>query len=429
MNKNKLPKIKLQLHAGIANPDLIEQKKAEVMQKLHDSLKEGNEEGFAQAFSDFAENMQQAVLQEAKLVVKEAEEIIQSVDSSVLVGRGVRQLTSKENEFYQKTIEAMASSNPRQALTDLDVVMPETIIDAVFDDLKEEHELLSVIDFQNTSGIIKMLLNTHGNQLATWDALCTEIVKELTSGFKMVDMSLNKLSAFIPVCKDMLDLGPVWLDRYVRVILSEAIAFGLEEAIINGTGKDMPIGMNRQVGDDVVVTGGVYPLKDTVAVTDLSPASYGVLLADMAKIPKGKDEEENEKELSRVVKSVIMVVNPTDYLTKIMPATTIRGTDGLYRSDVLPFPTKVIQSVQVPTGKAIIGLAKRYFMGIGTTKSGKIEYSDDYRFLEDERVYLTKLYGHGQPLDNNAFVYADISGLKPANIKVEVTNIDEFPIA
>ena len=145
MNKNKLPKIKLQLHAGIANPDLIEQKKAEVMQKLHDSLKEGNEEGFAQAFSDFAENMQQAVLQEAKLVVKEAEEIIQSVDSSVLVGRGVRQLTSKENEFYQKTIEAMASSNPRQALTDLDVVMPETIIDAVFDDLKEEQDRKSVV--------------------------------------------------------------------------------------------------------------------------------------------------------------------------------------------------------------------------------------------------------------------------------------------
>ena len=68
-------------------------------------------------------------------------------------------------------------------------------------------------------------------------------------------------------------------------------------------------------------------------------------------------------------------------------------------------------------------------MGIGTAKSGKIDYSDDYRFLEDERVYLTKLYGHGQALDDNAFVYADISGLKPANVKVEVTNIDEFPIA
>ena len=34
-------------------------------------------------------------------------------------------------------------------------------------------------------------------------------------------------------------------------------------------------------------------------------------------------------------------------------------------------------------------------------------------FLEDERVYLVKLYGYGMPLDNTAFVYADISGLVP----------------
>ena len=59
-------------------------------------------------------------------------------------------------------------------------------------------------------------------------------------------------------------------------------------------------------------------------------------------------------------------------------------------------------------------------MGIGTAKSGKIEYSDQCRFLEDERVYLTKLYGHGEPVDNNAFLVLDISKLKPAILKVEV---------
>lgn len=426
MKNKSMLKMNLQLHGGdgIPNPDLIKLKKEEILQKMNDALTEGNEEEFAQVFSEFANNLQQSVIAEAKAEAKvEAEGILQAVETNVLVGRGVRQLTPKENTFYQKTIEAMQSVDPKQALTNLDVAMPETVIDAVFDDLKEEHELLSVINFQNTSGIVKMLLNTHGNQLATWSPLCAEIVKELTSGFKLVDMSLNKLSAFIPICKDMLDLGPVWLDRYVRIILGEAIAFGLEEAIINGTGKDMPIGMNRQVGDDVTVTGGVYPLKNTIVITSLDPAAYGTLLANMAKVPKGEGEE-----ISRVVSSVLMIVNPTDYLTKIMPATTIRGTDGLYRSDVLPFPTKIVQSIQMPAGKAVIGLAKKYFMGIGTAKSGKIDYSDDYRFLEDERVYLTKLYGHGQALDDNAFVYADISGLKPANVQVEVTNIDEFPV-
>lgn len=426
MIKNKLPRLNLQMHAGM-NPDLDQAKKDEIMQKMNESLKEGNEEGFAKSFTEFAEYLQQSVLAEAEGTLAKAEGIIQSVDTNVLVGRGVRQLTSRENEYYQKTIEAMQSTNPKQALTELDVVMPETIIDAVFEDLKEDHELLSVINFQNTSGIIKMLLNTHGNQLATWDKLCTAIVTEITSGFKMVDMSLNKLSAFIPVCKDMLDLGPKWLDRYVRTILAEAIAFGLEEAIINGTGKDQPIGMNRQVGEDVTVTGGVYPVKDTVAITALDPQTFGTILSPMTKVPKGKNAEGQMEYVTRKVSEVIMIVNPTDYLLKIMPATTIRGSDGMYRNNVLPFPTKVVQSIQVPEGKAIIGLAKKYFMGVGTGKSGKIEFSDEYRFLEDERVYLTKLYGHGQALDNNAFIYADISGLEPASIKVEV--VKETPIA
>lgn len=393
------------------NPDLATKQRDELMQKLNDAVQSGDEKQFAQAFTEFAEDLQDTI-------INEAEQVVQTVDTNVLASRGVRQLTSKETEFYQKTIDAMRSSNPKQELGNLDVVMPETVIDAIFEDLKQEHELLSEIDFTNTTGITKMLLNTNGKQLAKWGALGSEIEKELKSGFKLFDMTLNKLSAFIPISQDMLDLGPVWLDRYIRAILGEAIAFGLEEGIINGDGKDQPIGMIRQVGDGVTVTGGKYPAKDAVKLDSLNPIAYGKLLAEMTKVPKGEGNEP----VTRKVANVLMIVNPTDYLTKIMPATTIRGTDGLYRNDVLPFPTKVIQSVQVEEGKAVVGLGKRYFMGIGTSKTGKIEYSDDYRFLEDERVYKTKLYGHGQALDNNAFVYVDISDLEPANVAVKVVN-------
>ena len=47
--------------------------------------------------------------------------------------------------------------------------------------------------------------------------------------------------------------------------------------------------------------------------------------------------------------------------------------------------------------------------------------------LEDERVYLTKLYGHGEPVDNNAFLVLDISKLKPAVLKVEVQTAERQP--
>ncbi|ABO51114.1 hypothetical protein Dred_2604 [Desulforamulus reducens MI-1] len=388
------------------NLDLLQAKKAEIMNKLNQAIKDGNEEAFAQAFTEFTETIQEAVMDEAK-------GLVQAADANVLVGRGVRQLTSEENNYFQKVIEAMRTSNPQQALTDLDVVMPKTVIDAVFDDLVETHPLLDAINFQNTSGLIEYLVNANGSELASWGTLTSTIVKELTSGFKKINMSFHKLSAFLPVAKSMLDLGPTWLDRYVRAILGEALANGLEEGIINGTGKDMPIGMNRQVGEGVTVTDGVYPLKDTVAVTSLDPVSYGQLISGMAVGPNGK---------TRVVRSVIMIVNPVDYLQKVMPATTIRGADGAYVNNVLPFPTTIIQSTQIAQGKAIFGLGNRYFMGIGTAKSGKIEYSDEYKFLEDERVYLVKLYGHGEPLDNTAFVYANISGLQPAVHEVVVTN-------
>jgi len=392
--------------------DILNQERLEIMQKMQSAIESEDPKQFAEMFGELADNIQSQVMHEA-------EEMMQKNDKSILSARGVRVLTSEENKYYEAVIEAMRTSNPKQALADLDVTMPTTTIDSVFEDLQNTHELLNVINFQNTSGLVEMIINTGSQQLATWAALSAEIIKELTGGFKKVKMAQHKLSAFLPVCKAMLDLGPIWLDRYVRLILQEASYLGLEEGIINGTGKDMPIGMNRKVGEGVTVTDGVYPLKDTVVITSLDPVTYGNVLGGMAKTPNGN---------IRIIKNVIMIVNPVDYLTKIMPATTVRSADGTYVNNVLPFPTTIIQSIQIPEGRAIIGLGDRYFMGIGTEKSGRIEYSDEYRFLEDERVYLVKMYGHGEPLDNNAFTYCDIEDLKPAIYEVFVANTENNAI-
>ena len=76
------------------------------------------------------------------------------------------------------------------------------------------------------------------------------------------------------------------------------------------------------------------------------------------------------------VDSVVLIVNPKDYFTKVMPATTVQAADGSYKNNVFPFPTTAIQSSGVDEGSAIIGLPKKYFMGIGAgSNGGKIEYS------------------------------------------------------
>lgn len=68
-------------------------------------------------------------------------------------------------------------------------------------------------------------------------------------------------------------------------------------------------------------------------------------------------------------------------------------------------------------------------MGVGKGGSGgQLEYSDEFQFLDDNRVYKIKIYGNGMPLDNNAFVVADISGLEPMKQQVVVANTDANPV-
>ena len=368
-------------------------------------MKDGDEEAFAKAFVEYTDMLQEAVLAEAKGLVAAA-------DNQILSGRGVRALTSEENKYYQGLINALKSGNPKQALTDFNVILPVTVIDAIFEDLTEEHPLLEAISFMPTGALVEILVNTQdGRHLATWDQLCSEIVRELTGGFRKLDLTQKKLSAFLPICKAMLDLGPAWLDRYVRVILAEAIANGLESGIIDGSGLDEPTGMRRDPNSALDPVDG-YGLIPSIPFNEISPATYGALLAELSVSPNG---------LNRKISEVIFIVNPLDYFTKIMPATSFRRPDGTYAYDIFPFPTRVIQSVYQPVNEAIIGLPKRYFMGLGTSKGGRIEYSDEYRFLEDERVYLTKLYGNGMPLDSRSFRRLDITDLRPVYPIVRTT--------
>lgn len=390
------------------NNDVMQ--RTDIREKMMQALKDNDQQAFVDSFNQMMESIGDEIKQQYE---EQVEGLKSQMDSQVLANRGVRQLTTKEKDFYQKFGDAIKAKDPRQALANLDVVLPETVLTAVFDELQTSHPLLSRISFTYTGAAIKMLMNTNGYQTGAWGKLCDEIVQELTSGFKEVDTGLFKLSAFMPVCKAMLELGPEWLDSYVRQVLYEAFSNGLELGFVAGTGNDQPIGMTRQVGDDVQVSGGVYPEKTKIAVNDLTPATLGNLLSLIAVDPNGKP---------RNVRDLILIVSPQDYFQKVMPATTQMTPNGTYQNDVLPYPISIIQSPAVKNGEAVLGMGYKYFAAAGSSTSGNIEYSDHYHFLEDERVYLIKGYANGFPMDNNAFLHLDISGLKPLTYKVTVVD-------
>ena len=382
------------------NLDKIKQKKDDLRVQLAEALRERDDKKIGEAMDGFMSFMSETIMAEASGIGEAA-------DKSVLAARGVRQLTAKETEFYNDFISrAKAAGDPQTVITNIGSALPETVIDSVMEDMRAAYPLLNLIDFTNTGAAIKWVLNGQGAQAATWDELNTEITKDLEGAINVVDMTQRKLSAFMFATEDMLDLGPAWVDRYVRAVLGEALSAGLEIGIVDGNGLKQPIGMTRNFAGSLDPSTG-YARKSPITVTDFSPVSYGALLATLA--VDGNTQKE------RPVSRALLVVNPVDYFTKIMPATTMLTNLGSYVGNVLPFPTDVVQSVGVPSGHAVLGIARKYFMGVGTSRGGRLEYTDHYKFLEDLRTYKIKFFGMGRPYDINAFIYLDIENLVATN--------------
>ena len=179
------------------NLDLLKEEKTKIQQRLMAAMKDGNEANFQQAFADFTELLEQAVMAEAK-------GLIESKDQQILSSRGVRTLTSEENTYYQQVIDAMKSSNPQQALTDLDVVLPKTIIDSIFDDMTEAHPILNYINFQNTGALVEILLSTTSGTVA-WVSLRTQSPQNWRAILLMLILHKRR---FPPLC---LLQNPCWI--------------------------------------------------------------------------------------------------------------------------------------------------------------------------------------------------------------------------
>lgn len=384
-----------------------------------------------QAFKgDDAKALEDALVAYQAAVAADLEEqynaAMEAHDEQVLAQRGFTQLTKQETAYFQAVIDALSGDNPKQDLTRLATIgdgtgqtdiktrmLPETIIDQILRDIEEKHELLGIIGVRNVGAVTHYMRNKHSRQLAVWGQVESAIAKAITSAFDVVTVTQGKLSCYAAVSQDMLALGPRWMGAYVRTVLAEAMACGLEAGVIDGKGiKGEPIGLKRDILEDVSQSTG-YAEKTAVEVTDFLPASYGALVAQLAL----DDEEKVKSDLS----GLTLVCNTVDYLTKVMPATTVLTNAGTYAHDLFPIPTRVVTSEFLEEGEAVLFLANEYDLLAGGNRG--IEYDDGYQFLEDNRVFKVVQYAFGLPQWNTTAIVLDLSGLNPAYLTVRVADV------
>lgn len=388
----------------LVNKDLVNQESRKFMQSMMDALQKDDAEAAAKAMQEMQNNICQVIEQEF-------EQYRGIGDMEVLQNRGLRRLTSEETDWYQKFIGAV-KTGAKQEITNLTAAMPVTIIDRVIEDMKKNHPLLSEINIQDAAGAQKIVMNgvQMASKLGGWGKVTSAISNELKGAIKMIDVTVSKYTAYFIIPKDFVKFNftfaPMWVDQYIRIILSESIAFGLEKTIISGDGKDQFIGMIMDTSTNIE---GTYSGKTPIKIANFDE-DYAEVVAKFAKDSNGDD---------RMVPEVLLVVNPQDYIKKIrrIQNTLIYGTGAVDLINIT-YPTKVVQSSMMPEGKAAAGIARNYFAAINGGTSGIIEFDDSNQFLEDNRVYTTRVYGNGRPVDNTSFEYLDISEVEAPALPV-----------
>src|SRR5690606_33443809 len=173
-----------------------------------------------------------------------------TVDQVVLSNRGADVMTTEENKFFNAVVQS-------DGFTD-DLVLPETVTEKIYEDLKSEHPLLSVINFQNLGTITLTTITSEYEGAAVWGPIFGDIKGQLDAAFKQENIAQSKLTAFVVLPKDLAKFGPTWVKAYVEAQIKETYAVALESAVINGAGpnKHEPIGLIRDLQAAVDPTNG-----------------------------------------------------------------------------------------------------------------------------------------------------------------------------
>ncbi|MGI8363039.1 phage major capsid protein [Bacillus cereus] len=310
------------------------------------------------------------------------------VDRSIMQSRGSNVLTSEEMKFFNAVVQDGGFKDTE--------TLPKTTQERIFDDLVQGHPLLEHIGLENLGAVTEFIYGDPEGA-AVWGPLFGDIKGQLNATFRKESISQLKLTAFIPLANDMLKLGPVWVERYVRTMISEAMSVGLERGFVIGTGKDEPIGLLKDPSGSVV--GGVYPDKKTAGILTFEPGRKtinelkGVVKLLAKKLnPDGKTDADRPKNIAG---KVVMVTNPFDTFD-IQANATIQNAAGVYVTS-LPFNPTPTESVFVPQGKVLFFVKGEYIAAMGGTEP--IKKYEETLALEDATLYIAKQFATGKPKD------------------------------
>lgn len=360
-----------------------ESKMKKVQEEALEILK--NEEDKAEAIVEAMEKINEVQYEE---IIKEIETQALKAESDAEYAKtlGLRVLSKEEKDFF----EAL-KNDPKQAITGNQIdILPNTTIDITLEDIKKESGILSYINF--TPANVKKWIVSSKTGTFSWEGLTDKIKGELTASFAVLNIEVCKLTVYMIIPKSIRDLALPFVDKYFRAVLKEQLNDGLEYGVLQGTGKNEPIGMYKQIAK----TNDDGTHQDKVVNVDLKSFKPKALAGMKKYLTKNGN---------RTIDKLVLVCHPNDEADYVAPA--LYNDEGNLISSYKNLVVKTC--VNNPQGKALIFIPKKYTIGL--TGLGFKEY-DQTLALDDADVIIGKGYANGRASDDNIAYVFDVTKLE-----------------
>lgn len=340
------------------------------------------------------EDKSQAVVEAMdKIVSAQYEDLINEIqeqavraesDTAYAKSLGLRTLSKEEKEFYE------ALKDVKQALPGDQVdILPISIVDVTLENIKKESGILNDVNF--TPANVKRWIIAEKEGTYAWGELSDEIKGLLKGTFSALNMEVNKLTAYLVIPKAIRDLALPFVDKYFTAILKEALNDGLEFGYLQGTGKDMPVGIYKQIG--TVNQDGTHADKTVVeTMTAFTPKALA---------PAKKYLSKNGL---RTFDRLVLYCHPNDEADYVAPA--IYDREGRLVSSYKNLTVK--PSANNPQGKAALVIPNKYTMGLSNFG---IRNYDQTMAMDDADVVIGKGYANGRATDDNTAFVFDVTKL------------------
>lgn len=263
-----------------------------------------------------------------------------------------------------------------------EIVIPEEAEDSLTELIKEYSALYSEVRMIPI-GIDGRAVVSVDNVKAAW-SFSADILPEMDSSLTAVELADNKLGCFTSVPNSTLENTLIDMALYIEDLLAQAMAYGFDDAVINGVGDNTSVFEPRGIMLNLPATNRVAEPLETF---DNMISSPGLILHNIGLITSGTKDDIGE---------VIAVMKRKTYYKY---ASTGNNSS-------LPYPNlngvRVKFTPAVGDNKIILGDFKQYVMG--KRRGAQIAASDQVKFTDDQTLFRVSGRFDGQPLNNAAFV-------------------------